>query len=332
DPSASGAAADERELYRKGYERLQLEAPEAWDPGRVEQVLQRLQTQAVAARLQEEREGRRADLRGRLHRNAEEQLEVERRKTELEQRLGVGPETTPAQLVWLVDGVSRWQSGHRDWIAAEEGARVASEQADRLAAELRGRLERMGFADLETTGALEGAIAALEQRCRALEGAEKDFEAAARELERLERERVERGRDAEEIFQRLGLDGDADDTVKEWCERRQAYQGVREHHQGRLAALHDAARRLLEREGDEALAARGSTELEAELEEERLRAAGRDDLRAEISRIEAGIDAAKRSHGIEEALERIDRARLQVRQAREKDVRGTIASELLAWV
>lgn len=332
DPSAAGAGADERELHRKGYERLQLEAPEAWDPGRVEQVLQRLQTQAIAARLEEEREARRTELRGRLRANAEAQLEVERRKAELEERLGVEPETTPAQLVWLVDGVSRWQSGHRDWVAAEEEARVASEQAERRAAELRRRLERMGYAELETTGALEGAISALEQRCRVLDGAEKDFETAARELERLERERVERSRDAEEIFERLGLERDTDDTVKEWCERRQEYQGVREHHQGRLAALHDAARRLLERGGDEALAATSSTELEAELEEARLRAAGRDDLRAEISRIEAGIDAAKRSHGIEEALERIERAREQVRQAREKDIRGMIASELLAWV
>jgi energy-coupling factor transporter ATP-binding protein EcfA2 len=325
-------APDARDVYRRDYGKLPLEAPAVWEAEAVERVLEALQERMVAARMGADRERQRRELENRrlAQRLKEEQLE--REGEEVAARLGVAPSLDPPNLAWLAERISGWQAAHAELAGAERGHEEAATQAHRLATGLRQRLEPLGFAALGTSGELAGAFQAFRQRRQARELALQSLATAEREGRRLEVARTERQGEMRTLFVDLGLDPDSDDTVRDWCGRHANYLRAREAHRDAGTALREALARLTLRGGNEEAVDLPLAELETRFAAEQAEARKQSALADEISRTEALIDSAKESHDIEVALEEVDRAEEALREAREQDARAVIARELLAYV
>ena len=330
-PSAP-PAPDAREVHRADYGRLGLEEPAVWEPEAVEAVLAGLRERAADGRTAEDVERRRREVQERWRGTMEVERELEAEREELAGRLGVEPGIDAGMLTVLAEALSRWQAAHAELEARGREYALAVEQAEQKAGELRARLAPLGFSSLATSGEIAGAIQTFRARRQALEGARRDLEEAQRTRRRLAEEQGEREEEMRKIFTTLGLDPDADDTVRDWCEWRAAYLKARDGHLAAESALQRSHSRLLAQGGDDALTARPLAELEVEIGEERARAARRDEAADQISRTEALVEEAKRAHNIEEALARVEAAEDALREARERDTRSAIARELLAYL
>lgn len=330
--SFAPATLDARDVHRREYVRLGFDEPSTWAADAVESVLERLQARAATARLEAELARRRQGLEGLRGTQEAEEWRLEEERRELASRLGVQPESEAAALAWVAEAVGRWQAAHAEMVAKDRAREVAAGQVAELAASLRARLEALGFTGLSTTGELSGAIRAFQQRRQALELARQALSVAEKDQRRFQAEAEEHAREMRTLFHDLQLDPDSDDTVRDWCAIHAEYVRARENHRDAHTRLRAARSRLHARGGEEALTGLAIGELQAAIAEAHERGSARADLADQISRTEARVDDAKRSHGIEEALERIDQAREALRRARERDVRGVIATELVDYL
>lgn len=323
-------AMDARAVHQREYEKLRLDAPEAWQPGPVETLLEALEDRAAAARAAGVRHARRHGLEQELARIVEEERRCDGERERIAARLGVAPpDTSPVELAWISETLVRWQEAHDE--AAAEG--VALTDAERSVAELteslRARLDPLGYAELGTIGALAGAIHAFGERRRALQTEREKLANAEASLRRLQDDREGRETEIAQLFEALGLDADSDDTVKSWCDERSEYRRVHEASRRAETVLAAVRSRLDASGAEEALSTLPPHEVQAQVDLEMESASKRDGLARDITATETRIAEAKRSHNVEEALERLEYAREELRRAREKEARSAVAQELV---
>lgn len=332
-----GAEPDERAVYRATFERLGgSERPAAWSDEEVAACLDRLERRIAADRLGEERAGRSEEMHRRLRALDARLAPLEARRRELVATFGTAPSLAEPELAWLAERVGRWQDA--DARVAERGGALAAarrQHQDALAAAAR-RLAPFGYvAEGEhpfDPAALDAALADLSARLgrarearAALGHAEREHGQVLEEGERLEEER-------RHLLGRLGPEAD-EASVREWCERYEAYRAERsalEHAQRRSA---EARTRLAAEPGYEpGLEALDPTALEHErLEAEQL-AAELGDLRTEIGDIRGRIRGARESHDVETALADLARARGALQDARDADALAMVGSALVDFL
>lgn len=330
-PSASPpAGADAREVHRREYEKLGLGGPASWDPRGVETLLTKLEERGLAARQAVIQQARRRELEEDLAGLAAAEREIEEERVRIVSRLGVvPPDTAPIELAWITEAISRWQAAHAEVVAEEAVLRAAEERAGEIEDSLRTRLEPLGYHPLTTVGELSTAIRALQERRQTLRSENERLRNAEATLRRLAEERRTREEEIQRLFDSLGLEAGSDETVRVWCEQRPHYRQAYDAHR-RAESVVEAARVRLEGLGVTAeVMSRPAHELRAEIELEAQRASRRDQLASEITATETLINDAKRSHSVEEALERVQRAEEDLRRAREKEARSAIAEALI---
>src|SRR5690606_34050620 len=141
--------------------------------------------------------------------------------------------------------------------------------------------------------------------------------------------RAERLAEVDELFRKLELEPDQDDTVRAWCERRAEYRKAHDNHH-RARGVRESVLSRLERfeEGSE-LIDLAAGELEVLIADETAAADRYDEIAHEITATETLITSAKRSHEVESARAAVQRAEDALRDALEEESRAAIAQELI---
>ncbi len=319
---------DERAMHRRDYERLRLDAPTEWETEAVIIRLERLVAEGDAAREAEETGKRRARLLSQRRELEEEERELAAQCAAIADQLGIGV-VEPRSLGWLVDTIGAWQRQHDAALGEAAALRDMEAQMHELTEALRRRLEPLGFNDVGTIGALRGAVRVFRQRRDAHQSAARAAQEAAAALERLAGDRAEREGEIAELFQRLELEPDQDETVKAWCEGRSDYQKAYQAQRGAESVLAAARNRLAGWDAADELADLPGPELQLMIADEAEVAGQRDEIAREINVTVDRIEQAKRSHDVEAALAAVQRAEDALRDALEEDARAAIAYELI---
>lgn len=358
-------ATDPREVHRREYERLGLEAPATWSADAVGACLDRLERRLVEARLDGERSRRRAAAVERRRGLQPELDEVERRRAALIERFGVAPDSDAESLYWLANRISRWQDAQRQLSAAVAALDEARSRRAVAFGEARERIVGFGYGGLVTgersgtegggglgggregtevrgqdygTTAVADLAAAVDDLDRRLE-AWREAHGAARDARRrlaeararLDELDVER----RTLLDRIGV-ADSDEaiiTVRAWCERVDAYRAARERLTDAERRREDALRRLESLAGYvPELLSRDAVELERERDDAARAAAELESLRKEATEIDTLIRQAKESHDVEAALAEVERCRDALRDARERDRLAVVGNVLVEYV
>src|SRR5690606_15161624 len=118
--------------------------------------------------------------------------------------------------------------------------------------ELRSRLAAIGYIGLTTVGELKGAVRAFRTRLEDHRVASRALASARDQLQQLEANRAERLAEVDELFRKLELEPDQDNTVRAWCERRAEYRKAHDNHH-RARGVRESVLSRLERfeEGSE---------------------------------------------------------------------------------
>lgn len=318
------------------YRALGLPEPAGWSPDGVAGLLADLLEDLARAKEEAYRQARHQELSRQLA-EVESRLEGWRQGWEaLLAELGLATSLPAADGVWLAERIAAWQSAQGRVEEVRAALLDAEAERDRVMAQQAAALAPYGYAALETREALAGALAGLEARRERWEKARQAEREALQQARAKEAEVRRLRQERQELFQRLGLDGD--DPAAE-AALRQAVADL-ERYRALQKAWKEASWRL-ERAREE-LAALGldpDSLPERSLEELRLaqqvarrQADEEQHLREEMVRIQERIRQAKAAHDLEEALAEEDAAREQVLDLFRKEAATTLGAWLAGLV
>ncbi|MBA2671507.1 MAG: hypothetical protein H0U67_14135 [Gemmatimonadetes bacterium] len=325
-------AEDARRVHQRIYEGLELSLPAAWEPPEVEGVLRELIARNHEAVGSRDRRRRHAEVSAQLQAHEPKMHELEEERAEIESQLGVAPGLDEGHLHWLASRICRWQDAKSERAEAEASLDTATACAQRLRDDLRSRLAPFCAAALASTGQISGAIKDLDQRQRALAEAQRDLASAGATIERARKDLGSCDSDQRSIFESLGLTGEDEAMLTFWSARLNDYRKAAELAQSRRTLLAQAKQRLESHGADEEFFTATIETLELRLDQARATADSLSQIDEEILRIGIRVDAARKSHDVEAALERAERAEQALRDARGRDVEGVIASVLIDHV
>lgn len=331
------APQDPREGHRQEYERLGLRPPEAWTVEAVERCLEELLREAALAR----EAGRRAELRQGLRRELDELegqwREVVGRWAETAERLGLPVTTDLPGLLWLAERIGAWQTAHARLQEQQATLTVVEQERSGLLTELQAALEPFGYAGLEATEDLAGALGDLERRRERWEKAWQDERAALDRARRAEAEAVRVEGEVRRLFERLGLD--PEDEASEARVRRavaelERFRELDQRWREASWRVERARREVGSDPGDEARGLDGASLVELIQARERAReeAKGYEEYHDQITRTQERIRQAKQAHALEEALAEKDAAVDRLRQFFRQDAEAQLGALLAEWV
>ena len=311
-PGTSDSAGSLRGRQER-FERLSIPPPERWDSRAVGERLNALEAELAQARLAEQSE---AELRQRQQELAQLEAragEMERRRAELIERLGVAPDISTLGLVTLADRLRRYAEARaaREKSQAEL-ARLTRQREDVLSS-VNAFFAEFGEPSCEDGDVAEVRLDDLARRAHAhrdaarkLAEAERAAEDARGRIERLTQRR-------RQLFAEAGLDDDAADELAARLAVLEDYRGLGR----RLGQLRAQEARLVERfEGEQELLGMDAHELARRAAELEQLASRYEDLVRQISDIQARVEQAGRGSELEEALAKVALATDKLRERR----------------
>jgi uncharacterized protein YhaN len=319
---------DPRRGAREEYERTGIKPPEAWDTESVTQRLEDLQRRKAEADLAMERKSARLPLSLDLSRAEEELAGLETERVALSIRLGVPAQADPARLIWLAQRIAVWQAAHGELAGAEESMRRAAEHAESTRDSLLGRLAPYAGDPLDSAGSLHAAILRLDQRRQTRDEAVRTRSQAEEQI-RVLGERTRKCRDsAAALYRKCGVSEGDVRALHQRCQEHPMYRAAAKTADDAEIALRHARGRMDALKAESRLLEADAADLQRERDEAVERAARLREISEQITRIETRVEDAKIHRGVEECLERVERCREELRQARERETSGVIA-ELL---
>ncbi|MFW5817093.1 MAG: hypothetical protein ACOCWV_01020 [Planctomycetota bacterium] len=321
---------DERETYRRDYERTSQPAPTAW---RVDEVTDRMEElHTMAARLatwieQEERRKVLAVEEGQL----QEQRDAYRQQREaLRESLGIDWPTRDEWLPVLAGNLQAWQDASADAAAKSQTRDRLIDEREELLGEIGETVAPLGCDRPTSTEHARAVVSdlldredqrreACRQRNEARRRIESEIEPALQQLADQRRE----------LFERLGVDESAEGELDDWLARLEDYRELTNELTGKQAIRDEAAAALVEHrellELDEAA-------LDERIANQRELADRAEELLKEITEIESEIRHAKHSHELTDALSRRDELADQLSDAREAKLAEAAGEALIEWV
>ncbi|WP_416838760.1 ATP-binding protein [Haloferax sp. DFSO52] len=297
-----------KQTYKESFARLSLEPPASWESDEVRSRLTELYQALADAQLAEQRKERRKALTSDRATLEEQEADLETKRAELRNRIGISPETD-AELAAITDSIRRWQDANDDVSGAQAELESVIEQIESTCEKLSNELEPYGYESVDDSATATKSIRNLESRQQShreatneLERAKEDIEAAREELTELRRER-------EDIYTTCGLSVGEADELRRLCEQ------VEEYAEAKQAV--DKHQSLLEKEASElesypsydpTLKEHSITELETRKSDAEEIASKKEDLQHEITEIETKIEGAEGDSGFEEAVANKQRA------------------------
>ncbi len=321
---------DDRETYRRDFEKTRLTPPASWQ---VDDVADRLeQLQGLSARLaaHSKHEERRKVLAA-----EEEELDARRtqyhhRREALRESLGIDWPTGDEWLPVLAGNLATWQR-------ATEEADSNSQTRDRLTRERDELIEEIGAivaplgCDRPTSPEHAGEIvddllARNQQRrdaCRQRDEARRRIDSEIDpELQRLTRQRSE-------LFERLDVDESAESELDDWLAHLPRLRELRDALTGQQAVRDRAARAL---EDDRELLELDEPTLQQRIERQQELADRLEELLSRITEIETRIAHAKRGHDLTDALSVRDEIAAELAATRDAKLAEAAGDALIDWV
>lgn len=328
------AGGDPRADHREGYSRLQLPQPASWETAAVAALLDDLREQASLARDAARRRDRRADVERRFQELVPRHAEMEARRAELVELLGVAPATDATAIAWMVERIGRWQNA-RETLAAARGALAALRARQTSVRDaITARLAPYATLPDEAGDAeLRGATEALAQRERTYTEAREELRLAEHDHAAAVADRVRIAGEREAILARAGVGEDEIALLALWTECLPDHHDARQRETVAAAQLRSAraaleslpgfADRLVdapegELELDRAAAQSDAAELESLVEQA-------NDIRRDVTRARAGRDVA-------DALAAAREAESRLRDACRRDVEAAVGAGLVAFL
>jgi energy-coupling factor transporter ATP-binding protein EcfA2 len=321
---APSGGSGQRAARERSYRALGLAAPESWSVADVVKAFRSLRERIAEL----ERTKQRADWlaearRSRMALDIEVQV-LERRRVELEGRLGV-PSSHPVRLAYIAERVSRWADATRSLRGAEaELSRAREQLTERLQAVAR-LTEPLRFPRPQNSAAAEAQASDLATRVivhRQAVATERE----ARESADAEERQIERlGGEVASLLARCECDSVDVDRVRQLCVERARYaeslERLRSAEQSRreasMALQSDPRYEVTYEKANVSDLARGRAEAEK-------RAAAYDALREELTALRTRIEDAKKETAVESALASLADVESDLRQQRARDMASMI--------
>ncbi|MEF8865369.1 MAG: hypothetical protein V5A20_06360 [Salinibacter sp.] len=325
-----GAAPETRRPdLEQRFERLDLPAPPTWSVEAVHAHLDALVQDWAEAK----RAAAKADEWARhaedLEAIEDETAALEERQAELADRLHVDPALGAHSLLWFVQRLGAWQEAWTEVQGADEQIREAERQVETWRDKVRTLVAPYGIDDVDDISEGRAALEHLREEQQALEAARTDRDTAEQRSEQAA-EQIERIDDTiEQIFDRLGLEPDRDETVAEWCAQFDAYESAEEERTRAERSVELERERLQTLEGvEDSMLTATVEELERRRDQAAADAERIDELSDRISRIQQQVEDAKTDHDLEEALAAHRSARRALRRRGEGDLRRVVGQAL----
>ncbi len=327
-PAAGGGdrPVSQRGAFRRKYEQLELQAPQAWT------------VDGVAARLGE-LTGQMIDLdASRRHREQHEELDVGRgqlaarqqahdeQRTALEQALGVALPDDDAWLPGFASDLRRWREANDELAGIEAQIARARDRASTLAGEAGALVQPYR---VEHTGSSAAARRAI-LRLKDLDRAVRDHRQATAAIEqRIEPELAASRAARSEFFTERGLPAGDVAGLRTLLEELDDLGDLDERLQEARGAVQHAAAGLGDH-GD--LLALPIRQIEAQRDEHAQTASRREELIAAITRIKSDIGRARTGHEVTDARRELTAAREELCLARARDHQRAVGDLLLTRI
>jgi hypothetical protein len=308
--------------------RAGLEPPPRWDHAAVAERMEELAAALVAEearRLRAAEDGARLDEERRHLEELEAELAAEREA--LAREAGLAPSSSSLTLGDALRAVERYREAAGRLETARRDAAAATRAIEQALQRHGAFLAEHGLPAAEDAAALGDALDRLQSRSAQARQALAGLGKARTELADVETERGEKDASIAERYRELGLEpGDRagiDRLLDQLPERDRLREALAE----TTWRVRDLKAKLT---GDRSLLDLPLDELRERRRAAEAQAAHEDELREQVARVEAAIAQAKGGHDVEEALERIDRARAAVDAQREEARRAAAGATLLA--
>ena len=300
-PAGSTTDTDTRERFG----RLGLGTP-SWTGEGVEARLDELERARAALKVAEAVHAQLKARRPDAQRLDALRRDVEAERTRIAEALGIAVRTAPIDLPYTVKSLQQWQAARRARLGAEAALADIERQIEERRAKAHTLLGPFGLPPADDTAALADRIGTLRAAYEACAEADRDLREAEDDARRAEAEADEARADIARLFARIGCsEEDGDAAVTRACAERAEYDERTAAASAAVTRRDDALGRLRAHAGfyDDLMGCseHEATNLEADAAE---RAAERDRLTKEITRLEEQIHQARHGHQLGDAAAR----------------------------
>jgi hypothetical protein len=331
-PEPDGRPPLERQATRLGY------APPRWTADAVESLLDELEERIAAERIRAERRVEAERLEGELRELATEESALEAERVALATALGLAPATGDLTLHALATRLRDWEEARGEEAAADELLREVDRRRGTAIAAAAAALAPYGYAPADAA-AVASALKDLRDRRERHHAAATALTAAGLDRSRAIGDQDDVGARRRELFAGLGLEPDADLTLRAWSGQLHAFREASSDLQlaeRERAAASEALAEIAETPAPDLRSADGRAaavaELERAVEDAEAAAAAERELAAIIAGIEARLEDARQKHDVEEALARVTAAKAELADRRGQDVEAEVGAALVDWL
>lgn len=335
--SGDAPGTDHRATYKQDYVRMVLPQPNAWTIEAVQDTLGALtdtwihMERRTAAAQQFENYQKEVDCLGEEVAAAAERIAIERKA--IESALGFSIDTERDDWLHVLGmNLAAWHKAD----AEVEGCRAQIEQIEHDIEETLHRFNdslrpylgdaRHDAADVSEARGLQRHLTTRIQRHREagqeMSTARRDLERATTEIERIDG-------DCESILTQLGLACGDETTLDRWLEQLDRYRALQQDIRDARVLRDRLADQLSDYpqwlECDQAA-------LESNLERAQREAGELVSIEQEIGGLTREIDNAKRSHSVEDAMRRVDGARVTLLRDRDKAEQAVVGDAIVGWL
>jgi DNA repair exonuclease SbcCD ATPase subunit len=330
---AGEEGSGQRALHEREYERLGLEEPADWSRGAVEEhadaLLDRLRKAHVDAekqdtwtRLQSEYE----DLD-----TTEEKLEEERQR--LAEELGFDLDAGSLSLPVLLERLSRWQAASDEVDAKRAALETAKDEAEGCRERLNDALNEYDLGPIDGASEAEGAVSTLETARNEFQEAKRDLEQAENQKKDAIEDRDDAESDIEDLYDRLNLEQDAEDKLRNLARQHEAYQEAIEKKRDAEATLEAELRQLRRMEAHEdEMEEATKEELQRLLDAAEETAEKEEEYVDQIKSIEHEIESAREGGTLEERQAKYRERRDELAAEREQDYEKAVGKVLADYI
>lgn len=326
------ATGNEREPYRESFEQTGVQPPASWTEEGVRNRLVEIYGELAEHKVAEERQQQRDALVAEQDLDSKQTALAEEREA-LREEIGAAPQTTDIELAVIVRRVLDWQDAHDDVVRLEAELDEVESNLQRAQKTLQGELGEYGYNGVMDSATATERIRELEQRQSNHDNATRELADAKKTIEKAVDKTRELQDEQKAIFTAVDLDSDDRDALKWLCERVDEYEDKRNEVERTEAVLEQEEEKL------ETLPAyspkikqKELTKLRAESRQAEETAEQYDDLKDQISEIEAKIRDAKSESEVEEALAEKKHALAALEEQLEEDYSGMVGDVLVEHV
>lgn len=322
----SGGAAE----WESGYEKIDLQQPEAWTEQAVEQLIDKLYKEYASAKLEEERKQRWQRLIESRENLELQQEQLAKQQAELRQQVGVVLDIEDdLPLAYFLRKVRSYQEKTRAMEGITQRMEHLNSRIEEEIVTINKTFQSVNYAEVSSVTAAGETVQTIEREHREWQTLQRDLKEAKQLITAAEETLTNKSAACSSIYKRLGVEEGCLENVKEIIDQVEAYEKAK---QKRFSAQDrcDEALRLLKDHPLYAPEIKEGTieELTDEQEACRLEAKPLDQLEKEIHHIQKRVEEYQNRHDLEKALAEKDRSLEGLEQLRAENL-GDLVGDLL---